>query len=196
MRINQQGKWIKIIYLKILRYPDMRLVRKIFLFVFCTHLFIVFFGLVIGPFLPFEFSNPDMSRFFLDFYCLLGTPIAFFISLGWSMRSEFSWWFNIFIVLLTSFLATGTHVLIIVLAIVFQYGRWTDEVILARNKNNQKHIIKTQIISNGALGDEVSRTVEAKPFLYFWNYIQEFDKNKIDSYNWVITNEILIKRGG
>lgn len=174
----------------------MYIIRKIFFFVFCAHLCIVFFGLVVSPFLPFEFSNPDSSRFFIDFYCLLGTPIAFFISLGWSLRREFSWWFNVFIVFLTSFLATGTHFLIIVLAIVFQYGRWTDEVIIARNKSNPDQIIKVQFISNGALGDEVKRTVEAKPFLYFWNYIREIDANEIDTNEWIKTNEVIINRGG
>ena len=162
---------------------------KIIFILTITAFVLLILGAILFDTLSLEFKD---EKFAIDLpiIFLLAIPFGIMLTLTGTIKKGKTKEKNWTAFGLTLFITVATFFIIYFLAIN-SAGVWTNELILFRNKSDNKISINKQIYDLGALGHdrESIRIVKVKPFVIYFNQVTKIDTAKLDKKQWLTVNE-------
>lgn len=165
----------------------MQVIKKTIFLTALVFIGLTIFALTVGQILPYEFTDYKIMHKFYD-TIMQGLPIAILLTLFGTIKQQNTKaknWTVFGATFLTSIIS-----FVIMVSLIFRigFGAWTTVTTIYRHKTEDK-VIKEQLFDVGALGYGGQRTVEIKPFLYFWILPTAIDTLTINKNEWEYVNE-------
>lgn len=162
----------------------MKVIFKTIFYLSLLFLAISLWAITIGQSINFEFKNYQLAN---EFYNIIlpGTPIAILITLFGTLKNRQSSVHKISIVLITILLTFCSFIFLLNNLFTIGFSRWSTFNIAYEHKTERDRQIREQRYDSGALGYGGNRTVEVKPFAFFFWKIIPVDTTKIDKTIWI-----------
>jgi hypothetical protein len=169
----------------------MKSIKNIISIISVIYLLVVFIGLIISPFLPFEFVHTHTRNNFYWGFCVYGASITVLILMIFHYNYNLSLFFNWVKI---SVMVVFTYVAVIgalLINFLLNGPECTFEQVLFRRKDNPDICIVERAYIGGALSGKYVSCFQLQPFFYYWNHIEKVDISELDLDDWEKVSEMM-----